>query len=66
MKKTFEQISHLLDGCTRSAFQLTRREMFRRALAGGAAITAGSLLGVGNEAHAGHDDGDVLDARSDC
>jgi len=58
MKKTFEQISQLLDGCTRTAFQLTRREMFRKALAGGAAITAGSLLGVGKEAHASHDDGE--------
>ena len=32
MKKTFEQISQLLDGCTRTAFQLTRREMFRKAM----------------------------------
>jgi hypothetical protein len=45
MKKTYEQISHLLDGCTRAAFALTRREMMTKTLLGGAAATAASVLG---------------------
>src|SRR5215471_13105559 len=52
MKKTFEQISHLVNGCTRTALQLTRREVFRKALVGGAAVTGASLLGISPEARA--------------
>src|SRR5215471_12150314 len=62
MKKTFEQISHLVNGCTRTALQLTRREMFRKALVGGAAVTGASLLSINPEARADsgrHDDDDA-------
>ena len=52
MKKTVEQISHLVNGCTRTALELTRREVFRKALAGGAAVAGASLLGITPEARA--------------